>query len=69
MFAEGDKVAIRWTWRGTDKGEFELMKIAPTGKHVMMTGISILHIVSGKIEQEWIEEDMLGEMQQLGIFH
>lgn len=68
MVAEGDKVAVRWTWTGTHKGEFELMGIAPTGKQVTMTGISIMHIVGGKIAKEWTEEDMLGMMQQLGVF-
>ena len=43
------------------------MGIAPTGKQVTMTGISIMHIVGGKIVKEWTEEDMLGMMQQLGV--
>lgn len=64
MVAEGDKVAVRWTYRGTHKGEF--MGIAPTGKQVTMTGISIIRIVGGKIVEEWGEMDMLGMMQQLG---
>ena len=68
MIAEEDKVAVRWTWRGTHKGEFVLMETAPTGKQVTMTGISVIHIVDGKIVEEWTEQDMLGMMQQLGIF-
>jgi len=63
MVAEGDKVAVRWTWRGTHKGEY--MGIAPTGKQVTITGISILRIVGGKIVEEWGEMDNLGMMQQL----
>ena len=65
MVAEGDKVAVRWAWRGTHKGEY--MSIAPTGKQVMITGIGILRIVGGKIVEEWGESDMLGFMQQLGV--
>ncbi len=64
MVAEGDKVAVRWSWRGTHKGEY--MGIAPTGKQVTITGIEILHIVGGKIVEEWSESDWLGFMQQLG---
>ena len=63
--AEGDKVAVRWTWRGThNKGEY--MGVAPTGKQATVTGISILRIVGGKIVEEWGEMDMLGMMQQIG---
>ena len=66
LVAEGDKVAVRWTWRGTHKGEF--MGIAPTGKQVTVTGISILRIVGGKIVEEWGEMDNLGMLHQLGAF-
>ena len=65
IFGEGDKVAIRWTWSGSHKGE--LMGIAPTGKRVTMTGISIMHIVDGKVAKEWTEMDTLGMMQQLDV--
>ena len=68
MVVEGDKVAVRWTWSGTHVGELKLMGIPPTGKRVTMTGISILHIVGGKIAEEWTQEDMLGTMGQLGVF-
>ena len=66
MVAEGDKVVVRWVGRGTQTGE--IMGIAPTGKEVTVTGISILHIVGGKIAEEWTEMDMLGALQQLGAF-
>jgi len=64
MVAEGDKVSVRWSGRGTHKGEY--MGIAPTGKQVTITGISIIRIVGGKIVQEWGEMDNLGMMEQLG---
>jgi predicted ester cyclase len=41
--------------------------IAHTGKQVTLTGISILHIESGKIVEECREMDNLGMMQQLGV--
>ena len=66
MVAEGDKVVVRWTWRGIHKGEY--MGVAPTGKQATITGINILRIVGGKIVEDWTEEDMLGLMQQLGVF-
>ena len=63
--AEGDKVVTRYTFSGTQKGE--LMGIAPSGKHVSIGGISIYRIVNGKMDQAWIEYDMLGLLQQLGV--
>lgn len=66
VVAEGDKVAVRWIWRGTHKGEF--MGIPATGKQVTITGISILRIAGGKIVEEWGEMNSLGMMQQLGAF-
>jgi predicted ester cyclase len=65
QIAEGDKVAYRWTARGTHLGE--LMGIAPTGNRVMFTGISIAHLAEGKIEEIWENYDALGMMQQLGV--
>jgi predicted ester cyclase len=65
VIAEADKVAVRWSGRSSHKGEY--MGVAPTGKQVTMTGISILHIAGGKIAKEWAEMDNLGMMQQLGV--
>ena len=62
--AEGDKVVVRWRMRGTHTGE--LMGIAPTGKPVTWTGITIYRLADGKIVEEKGEEDSLGLMQQLG---
>lgn len=63
--AEDDKAVARWSFIGTHKAP--LMGIAPTGKRVAMTGISITRIVNGKIVEAWEEWDSLGMMQQLGI--
>ena len=58
-------VVTRWTATGTHQGEF--MGIAPTGKRVTITGISIHRFAHGKIVEEWQEWDSLGLMQQLGV--
>ena len=65
MVAEGDKVACRFTWRGTHKGEF--MGIAPTGKQVTAAGIVISHIIGSKEVELWESIDQLGMMQQMGV--
>jgi predicted ester cyclase len=50
--------------RGTHRDEF--MGIAPTGKHVMFTGIAIFRVEEGKIAELWQNLDTLGLLQQLG---
>jgi steroid delta-isomerase-like uncharacterized protein len=65
MVAEGDKVAHRLTLRGTHKGDF--MGIAPTGKQVTTTAITISRFAGGKEVEAWSNIDMLGMMQQMGI--
>jgi len=64
IVAEGDRVAFRYTWRGTHQGEF--MGVAPTGKKVSILGITIVRIAGGKIAETWALDDTLGLMQQLG---
>ena len=64
ILAEGNKVTVRWTARGTHKGA--LMGIAPTGKQVTLTGISVIRTTGGKVAEQWVTWDTLGMMQQLG---
>jgi predicted ester cyclase len=64
LIAEGDKVAVHRTWRGTHTGDFQ--GIHPTGKHVTFTSIEIYRFVNGRLAEEWVELDRLGLWQQLG---
>lgn len=66
MIAEGNNVAARFTAHGIHKGSF--MGLPPTGKPITMTGIEIFRIKDGKIIELWGEANLLGLMQQLGIF-
>jgi predicted ester cyclase len=63
LASEGDLVTARYTWQGTQQGDF--LGIQPTHKPVTVTGISIYRIADGKIVEEWWQEDLLGLMQQL----
>jgi steroid delta-isomerase-like uncharacterized protein len=65
LVAEGDRVAERWTGRGTHLGE--LQGIPPTGKRVEGPGTVFYRIVGGKIVEFRGQFDMLGLMQQLGV--
>jgi steroid delta-isomerase-like uncharacterized protein len=62
--AEGDEVVTRFTARGTHRGE--LMGIPPTGKKVVVTGISIDRMKDGKSVESWTNYDLLSMLQQLG---
>jgi steroid delta-isomerase-like uncharacterized protein len=64
QLADGERVATRWTARGTHKGE--LFGIAPTGKQVTITGMTIDRFAGGKIVESWDNWDALGLMQQIG---
>jgi len=65
MVAEGDKVAVLMTSRGTHKGEF--MGIPPTGNKIEMRNTCIIRIANGKLAEWWGTLDGLNMMQQLGV--
>ncbi len=65
QITEGEKVANRFVFLGTHLGEFE--GVTPTGKRVEFIGHSIDRVVEGKIEESWVEMNMLGVMLQLGV--
>ena len=65
LVAEGDRVAERWTGRGTHRGE--LQGIPATGKSVEAPGSVFYRIVDGKIVELWGQLDMMSLMQQLGV--
>jgi steroid delta-isomerase-like uncharacterized protein len=65
MFAEADKVALRFTMRATYGGGF--MDIPATGQQVAVPGIIIYRIADGKIVEHWMLVDSAVLMQQLGV--
>ncbi|MBI1259505.1 MAG: ester cyclase [Chloroflexi bacterium] len=65
MIGEGDKVVHRLSGDITHTGEF--LGIPPTGKHVTWSCIDIWRIADGKFVEHWVEADMMGLMQQLGV--
>jgi steroid delta-isomerase-like uncharacterized protein len=64
IMGEGDRIAARLTWTGTQKGEFA--HIPATGREVEVNGISVFHLKGGRIAVQWIEQDILALHQQLG---
>lgn len=64
LVAEGDRVAGRFTDRGRHVGEFE--GVAPTGREVELTAISITRFRDGKGVECWIEADLAGLEREIG---
>jgi steroid delta-isomerase-like uncharacterized protein len=65
QIAEGDRVATRWTGRGMHDGD--LMGVAPTGKHVTVSGLTLSRLANGKVIEAHTNWDTFGMMQQLGV--
>lgn len=63
LIAEGDRVVVRGTDRGTHQGEF--MGMPASGRLVTTTWIEIFRMESGKAVEGWVETDIKGLMDQL----
>jgi predicted ester cyclase len=57
-------VTTRWTIRATNSGPGSH---PPTGKAVLVPGMSIIHVSAGKIVDEWISANDLYWAKQLGF--
>jgi predicted ester cyclase len=66
IIAEGDKVVLRYSMSGTQKGEF--MGIAPTNKRVEGTSLCMIRLAAGKVAEMWVENNSLVMLLQLGVF-
>jgi steroid delta-isomerase-like uncharacterized protein len=70
IVAEGDRVVIRWTRRGTHLGVWDhaiFGRVPPTGNVITTTGINLFRLADGKIAERWQFRDDLGTVQQLGV--
>jgi steroid delta-isomerase-like uncharacterized protein len=61
---EGNKVAARFTMRGTHRGDF--FGIPPTGKKISVQALNFYHLTDGQIVKEQGQPDLLGIMRQIG---
>jgi predicted ester cyclase len=65
VLCEGDRVAARFTMKGTQTGEF--MGVPATNKPVVVTGIDIVRFENGKAVEHWHEWSGMELLQQLGV--
>ena len=65
LIAEGEKVVCRWTFQGTQEGNF--MGIPASGRKAAVMGIAVYRVVNAQIVEAWFTWDALGLMRQLGV--
>ena len=65
VVAEGDRVFSRGYFTGTHRGDFQ--GIPPTGKQIKAGYIDAWRAENGKFVENWVQLDMMGLMQQLGV--
>jgi len=64
MIAEGDKVAARFTMRGTHRGTF--FGVPPTGKPIVVQAMNFYRLSGGQFVEERGQPDLLALLQQIG---
>jgi steroid delta-isomerase-like uncharacterized protein len=64
MIAESDKVAARFTMRGTHQGTF--FGVPPTGKKIAVSAMNFYRLSDGQFVEERGQPDLLGLLQQIG---
>ena len=62
--AEGDRIAARYTMRGTHRGTF--FGVPATGKCIVANSMAFYRISDGQFIEEHGLPDMMGLMQQIG---
>ena len=63
---EGDTVVLRWTATGTHSGD--LAGIPPTGKKMILPGLTLWRFQGGKFIESWNLFNQLTLLQQIGAF-
>ena len=63
IFAERNSVAVRFTSRGTNLGDF--LGSPATGNRVEISEAAIFKLKDGKIVEQWVYPDMLSLQRQL----
>lgn len=64
IIAEGDKVLVRLTVRGTHRGPFR--GVQPTGRSFAIGALELFRMREGQAVEGWMQWDMLGLMEQIG---
>ncbi len=63
--AEEDRVLLHWQAEGTHQGAFR--GTPATGRRVSASGLTLIRISAGKIEEMWDEVEAFGTLQPLTV--
>ncbi|MBW3589978.1 MAG: ester cyclase [Actinobacteria bacterium] len=61
---QGDRLAIRYTLRGTHRGAF--MGVQPTGRPITMGAQAFFRVADGQVVERWQCRDVFGLLTQIG---
>jgi predicted ester cyclase len=67
IVAEGDRVVVLMTYRGTHQGDFADLVAAATGRPAEWASVIIWRVACGQLAENWVVTDRLTEYRQLGI--
>jgi steroid delta-isomerase-like uncharacterized protein len=67
LIQEGNTLAAKLHWEGTQLGPSPGLKIDATGKNVSIQATSFVHMAEGKVVRQWTHQDWVGIMRQLGL--
>jgi steroid delta-isomerase-like uncharacterized protein len=69
LVAEGDRVTVRWQWKGTHRGTYRGPGgvYPPTGNQISNDGMAFFQVKDGKVQRSWLITDRLGFLQELGV--
>lgn len=65
IIAEGDRVAVRFSFAGTHKGNF--FGASATGNKVSSSGCGIFRIQDGRLAENWVVFDAMSLAKQIGL--
>lgn len=65
QITEGETVVARLSVQGTFSGP--LLRLAPPGRPATLTGVAIGRFAAGRLVDLWLQADLLGLLEQLGV--
>lgn len=67
LIAQGDRVAARTTWSGTQVGPIQVLGAPATARRMQVQAMTMLRFRCGQIAEQWVSLDDLTMLRQLGV--